>query len=296
MVKPAQKRRGRLYLIERTLSDRRACRAVCLPRSTAAYRPRKQSDEIRLVQLIHKLSAENPRSGYRAVLDRLRERGMRINHKRLERLWHEQRLARPRKIKGRQQRKRDDQIALPNATRANERWALDFLADSLTNGKQYRLLAVLDVVTRECVGLSASRSMPASRVVATLDRIALVRGVPEMITVDNGPELISRRVRAWAERNQVTLRYSRPATPTDNPFIESFNARLRDECSELWFIDSIDEAQSVLDQWRRHYNEKRGHGSLGRKTPTAFAAVAPWIDYRPPVDILSAIINPPAAP
>ena len=249
-----------------------------------------------MVKLIRKLSAENPRSGYRAVLDRLRERGLTINHKRLERLWHEQRLARPRRTKRRQQRREKDQIALPPATRANERWALDFLADSLTNGKQYRVLAILDVVTRECVGLSASRSLPATRVVSAIERIALLRGVPEMITVDNGPELISRRLRSWAERNKVTLRYNRPATPTDNPFIESFNARLRDECSDLWYIDSIDEAQSVLDQWRRHYNEVRGHGSLGRKTPTAFAAAAPWIDYRPPVDILSAIINPPAAP
>lgn len=296
MVKPAQKRRGRLYLVGHRFSDRRACRAVCLARSTAAYRPRTAPGDRALIKLIHKLSAENPRSGYRAVLDQLRARGLRINHKRLERLWHEQRLARPRKTKRRQQRRVSGQSTLPKATRANERWALDFLADSLSNGKQYRLLAVIDVVTRECVGLVASPSMPASRVVKALERIALVRGVPEMITVDNGPELISRHLRSWAERNHVTLRYSRPGTPTDNPFIESFNARLRDECSELWFVDSIEEAQAVLDEWRRRYNDVRGHGSLGRKTPAAFAATAPWVDYRPPVDIVSAIINPPAAP
>ena len=182
------------------------------------------------------------------------------------------------------------------ATHANERWALDFLADSLSNGKQYRILAVIDVVTRECIALSASRSMPATRVVTALERIALLRGVPRTITVDNGPELVSRHLRTWAARNEVKLSYSRPGTPTDNPFIESFNGRLRAECSELWYIDSVEEAQSVLDAWRRHYNQVRGHGSLKRQTPNGFAAATTWIDYRPPVDVLSAIINPPAAP
>lgn len=230
------------------------------------------------------LLAEAPSAGYRTILDRLRDRGLRVNHKRIERLWHEHGLGRPRKTGGRQQRRRIDGSELPKATRANERWAVDFLADRLENGTSYRILAVVDVMTRECLGLFASRSMPASRVVAAFERIALLRGVPTMITMDNGPELISHLLRNWAQTNGVILRYSRPGTPTDNPFIESFNARLRSECSELWWIERIDEAQDVLDRWRREYNEVRRHGSLRRQTPKVFAADAPWIDYRPPVE------------
>jgi putative transposase len=222
--------------------------------------------------------------GYRRVLDRLSERGVRVNHKRMERLWQEHRLGRPIQRGKRQQRRGNDGEELPKASRANERWAVDFLSDRLENGKPYRILAVVDVMTRECLTLLASPSMPASRVVAGFERIALLRGVPEMITMDNGPELISHLLRSWAQRNGVSLHYSRPGTPTDNPFIESFNARLRAECSELWWIESIDEAQDVLERWRREYNEVRGHGSLRRQTPKAFAAITPWVEYRPPAE------------
>lgn len=110
-----------------------------------------------------------------------------------------------------------------------------------------------------------------------------------MITTDNGPELTSKAVTVWAITNQVTLRYSRPGTPTDNPFIESFNARLRAECADLWWTDSIADANTLLEQWRHRYNHQRPHRSIGRIPPARFASRAPWINYRPPTIVTTGI-------
>lgn len=147
------------------------------------------------------------------------------------------------------------------------------------------MLAVIDVFTRECVALLAAHSMTAWRVVKTLDGLALIRGVPKMITLDNGPELISEALEQWALSNGVTLRFSRPGTPTDNPFIESFNSRLRAECADLWWTESVSDANLLLGTWRERYNRKRPHRSIGRIPPSKFAKATPWIEYKPPVAI-----------
>lgn len=220
--------------------------------------------------------------GYRMIYDRLRNEGLRINHKRVLRLWRSLGLDRKPKRRRTQLRGSRAATALPAAERVNERWAVDFLSDRLENGQPYRIIAVIDVYTRECVAIQAARSMPSWRVVAALDRAAMVRGVPYMITTDNGPELSSKAVTDWAARNQVILRYSRVHTPTDNPFIESFNARLRAECADLWWTVSIEEANQVLAAWRRRYNEERPHRSIGRVPPSRYARTATWITYRAP--------------
>ena len=129
--------------------------------------------------------------------------------------------------------------------------------------------------------------MPAWRVVAVLDGLALVRGLPDMITLDNGPELTSKALRIWAAANNVTLRYSRPGTPTDNPFIESFNSRLRAECADLWWTESIADANEMLGNWRKHFNNERSHLSIGRVPPSQFAKSVAWVNYRQPVSLAS---------
>jgi putative transposase len=221
--------------------------------------------------------------GYRMIHDRLRNEGLQVNHKRVLRLWRELRLDRRTKPRRRRANSRKTVPSLPAAQSANERWAIDFLLDRLENGQPYRIIAVIDVHTRECVAIEAARSMPSWRVIAVLERTASIRGVPQMITSDNGPELTSHAVRDWAGRNAVTIRYSRVHTPTDNPFIESFNARLRAECADLWWTTSIKEANQLLADWRRRYNEQRPHRSIGRIPPSRYARTVPWIVYKAPV-------------
>ena len=251
-----------------------------MSRSTSRYLSRRPSEQA-LIERVSELAGEWSGSGYRRIIDRLRAEGVVVNHKRVERLWREAGLT----IKKREKRRLLVSLVqrLEKASKANERWALDFLSDRLENGATYRILAIIDVFTRECVAIDVARSMPAKRVVQVLERTATLRGLPSMLTTDNGPELISTALARWGADNEVTLWKSRPGTPTDNPFIESFNARLRAECVDLISIESIDEARWVLEQWRRRYNEQRGHSSLGRLTPANFAKTAPWVDYRVPV-------------
>lgn len=251
-----------------------------MSRSTSRYLSRRPS-EAALIERVRELAGEWSGSGYRRIIDQLHAEGVLVNHKRVERLWREAGLA----IKKRKKRRLLVSLVqrLEKATKANERWALDFLSDRLENGATYRILAIIDVFTRECVAIDVARSMPAMRVVQVLERTATLRGLPSMLTTDNGPEFISTALARWGADNEVALWKSRPGTPTDNPFIESFNARLRAECVDLISIESIVEARWVLEQWRQRFNEQRGHGALGRLTPASFAKTAPWIDYRAPI-------------
>lgn len=280
-MRPAQKRLGRQHLMRCGYSERRSCRVLDLARSTARYRSRRKESE-ELLHRIHQMASDWCGVGYRMIHDRLRQEGICINHKRVLRLWRL--LGLERHPKKRRTRLRSAVVALPSPQRANERWALDFLTDRLENGQPYRILALMDVYTRECIAIVAARSMPAWRVVATVDRACVVRGVPNMITTDNGPELTSKAFTEWGTRNRVSVRYSRPGKPTDNPFIESFNARLRAECADLWWTQSIGEANQLLAMWRDRYNNERPHRSIGRRTPAHYARSVEWIDYRSPVE------------
>lgn len=236
-----------------------------------------------MLEKIRTLAHEWPGSGYRMIHDRLRASGVVINHKRVLRLWHQAGLDRRPRNRRRRQRRSEIDALIPTA-RVNERWALDFLADRLENGQPYRIVAVIDVHSRECVAIEAARSIPAWRLVNVIDRAAALRGVPNMITVDNGPELTSTALKSWAAANDVTLRYSRPGKPTDNPFIESFNSRLRAECADLWWTQTIKEANELINEWKNRYNQERPHRSLGRATPASFAKTSRWTDYKPPVE------------
>lgn len=236
-----------------------------------------------MLEKIRTLAYEWPGSGYRMIHDRLRTSGVVINHKRVLRLWHQAGLDRRPKNRRRRQRRSEIDVLTPTS-QVNERWALDFLSDRLESGQPYRIVAVMDVHSRECVAIEAARSITAWRLVDVIDRAAARRGVPNMITVDNGPELTSNALRSWAAANGVVLRYSRPGKPTDNPFIESFNSRLRAECADLWWTQTIKEANELINDWKKRYNEDRTHRSLGRVTPASFAKTSQWIDFKLPVD------------
>ena len=267
-MRPAQRRAAVAYAQARFgLSQRRTCRLVGAGRSTVRYRSRRREDGV-VRRRLRELAAERPRFGYRRLHALLRREGITVNHKRIERLYREEGLAvrrRARKAPGRIRRGR------PSAPeRANEQWALDFLEDALASGRKIRLLSVIDVFTREALALEVDTSLPASRVVRVLDRLASERPLPAQIVLDNGPELISRVLEEWAHRQAVTLHFIDPGKPIQNAHCESFHGRVRDEClNEHWFL-SLTDARQLVAAWRQDDHQQRPHSALDYRTPEEF--------------------------
>jgi putative transposase len=249
------------------LSERRACGLTRVHRSTKRYRSRRDS-QIALRTRLRELAANQPRYGYRRLWVLLRREGRRVNHKRIQRLYRLEGLAvrrkRRKKIAGTQRQP----TTCP--TQPDVHWCMDFTSDQLADGRRIRTLNVVDVFTRECLAIEVAPSMPAQRVVRTLDRVLQERGTPQRITVDNGPEFISRAVDAWAYQKNIVMDFIDPGKPTQNAFIESFNGKFRDECLDRHWFTSLDDAVATITAYRRHYNADRPHSSLGNLTPTEF--------------------------
>ena len=161
-------------------------------------------------------------------------------------------------------------VTLPAPIRPNERWSMDFVTDSIVTGRCFRALVIVDDYSRECPVIEVDTSLGGSRVAGVLDRLADTRGLPEVITIDNGPEFAGKVLDEWAYRRGVKLNFIRPGKPIENAFAESFIGRLRDEClNENWFI-SLKHARDIIESWRIDYNEDRPHTSLGGLTPREF--------------------------
>jgi putative transposase len=254
---------------EKGYSQRRACKLVGLEPKTYRYASKRSGDgEIRAK--LRLLAGERRRFGYRRLHILLARDGVRLNHKRLFRLYREERLG----VRKRGGRKRAlgtrSPMALPEA--ANRRWSLDFVSDALDNGRRFRVLAVVDDFTRECLGLVADTSLSGLRVGRELDRIAEMRGCRPMVIVsDNGTELTSHAILRWQEERSVLWHYIAPGKPQQNGFVESFNGRFRDECLNEHLFSSLVAARRIIEEWRIDYNTERPHTSLSGLTPTAFA-------------------------
>lgn len=192
-----------------------------------------------------------------------------MNHKRIYRIYTEEGLA--VRTKKRKKLVSAVRVARPVATNPNERWSMDFVSDSLHDGRRFRALTLVDQFSRESPAIEVGRSIPGSQVVAVLERLATTVGLPKIITVDNGPEFTGRVLDEWAHRNGIKLDYIRPGKPTDNAYIESFNGRLRQECLDQHWFSSLEEAKIKIETWRIDYNEQRPHSSLGDQTPQAYA-------------------------
>ena len=249
-------------------SERRACRVIGYHRTTYRYRSRAK-DQTALRMRLRELASVRVRYGYRRLHTLLRREGWRVNHKRVYRLYCLEGLS----VRAKVRRKRVSALRplVPAAQAPNEQWSIDFMSDSLANGQRFRLLTIVDNMSRESPAIEVDRSLTGQRVVAVLERVAAVRGLPQIIQVDNGPEFTSQALDAWAHRHGIKLAFSRPGTPTDNPFIEAFNGRVRQEClNQQWFF-SLEEARDCLEEWRRDYNTARPHSALGNLTPAAFA-------------------------
>jgi putative transposase len=250
------------------ISQLRACKLVQLGRSTFYWRS-KAKDQRPLRQRLRELAEARPRFGYPRLHVLLRREGWKINIKRVYRLYKLEGLGVSRK----KRKKRGSHMrVVPNAaTRPNERWSMDFVQDSLLDGRKFRVLTVVDVFTRECLAVHADGSLSGKKVAAALEHVASARGYPGKITVDNGTEFYSKAMDAWAYQRQVKLDFIRPGRPMENGYIESFNGRLRDECLNAELFSDLLDARTKLAAWRQDYNEHRPHGSIGNLTPVEFA-------------------------
>jgi len=269
-VKPVQQRAVVQYFRAGfRVSERRACRVAGVPRSTCRYRSVAR-DQTPLRVRLRDLAAARVRYGYRRLHVLLQREGWRVNHKRVHRLYREEGLS--IRVKPRRKRVSGGRVLPQPAQRPQERWSMDFLADSLLDGRRFRVLTIVDNVSRVSPAIAVGVSLTGERVVAVLERLKGAIGMPERIAIDNGPEFISKALDAWAYHNGVRLEFSRPGKPTDNAFAESFNGRFRDECLNQHWFASLEEARRVIEAWRVEYNTERPHRSLGQRTPAAVAA------------------------
>lgn len=251
------------------MSERRACQVIGCCRMTIRYASRR-SDDANLRERMKEMAHERRRFGYRRLHVLLRREGHVVNHKRLFRLYREEKL----NVRRRGGRKRAigtrSPMLLPMAP--NERWSLDFVSDQLTDGRRLRVLCVVDDCTRECLGLIADTSLSGGRVARELDQIIAGRGKPKMIVSDNGTEFTSNAILTWADRSRVAWHYIAPGKPNQNAFVESFNGRLRDELLNETLFSSLAHARAVLQAWKTDYNAHRPHSRIGWLTPLEYAS------------------------
>lgn len=219
------------------------------------------------------LAAARIRYGYRRLHVLLRREGWAVNHKRVYRLYSEEGLSIRTKLPRRKRAWRY-RTGRPAIAAPNDVWAMDFMSDALFDGRPFRLLTVVDCCSREGLATVPRANFRAFHVVEVLDRLVLNRGKPKTIRVDNGPEFAGRLLDQWAYLNDVELDFSRPGTPTDNAFIEAFNARIRAECLNASWFFSLADARERIEAWRIDYNTERPHSALGHLTPRAFARQA----------------------
>jgi len=253
---------------EKGYSQRRACDLVGIDPRVYRYRS-SRSDDAGLRERLRSLAAERRRFGYRRLHLLLEREGVQVNWKKLYRLYKEERLT----VRKRGGRKRALGTRAPMAIPQdpNQRWSLDFVSDTLSDGRRFRILCVIDDFSRECLATVVDNSLSGQRVARELDLIAEGRGYPCMVVSDNGTELTSNAILAWQKDRQVEWHYIAPGKPMQNGFVESFNGRLRDECLNEHLFTSYRHACDIINEWRNDYNLNRPHTSLNGLTPYEFA-------------------------
>jgi len=272
VVTPAARREVAAHLRQvYGVSQRRACQAIGTDRSSVRYRSRRPDDDL-IRSRLREIAAIRRRFGYRRLHILLRREGMELNHKKLRRLYAEERL----QVRRRGGRKRAlgtrAPLLLPQGP--NQRWSLDFLHDQLSDGRRFRILAIVDDFTRECLCLVADTSLSGLRVGRELDAIIARRGKPAGCVSDNGTELTSMAILRWSQETGVEWHYIAPGKPQQNAFIESFNGRLRDELLNETLFRSLAHARAALADWRLDYNTVRPHSSIGNLPPADYAKLS----------------------
>jgi putative transposase len=270
MVTPAARREAVAYLRRSyEMSERRACAAIQVDRSMVRYRSRRP-DDASLRRRMRELAAERRRFGYRRLHILLRREGLVLNRKRTQRLYREEGLM----VRRRRGRKRATGTRAPliGVARPNARWSIDFVHDQMACGRRFRILNILDDVTKECLAAIADTSISGKRVARELTAVIAWRGKPELIVSDHGTEFTSNAMLAWMNEHQVAWHFIAPGKPMQNGICESFQGRLRDELLNETLFFGLDHARSVLARWVSDFNACRPHSALGYQTPEAYAA------------------------
>lgn len=268
-MKPAAKRRVVRFLVETfRMSERKACGLANLAKSVWQYKSKRTVSDAPLREQLLELARERPRFGYRRLWAMIRRTGAVINRKRVYRVYRELGLA----VRRRKRKKiaAAARVATPGPTKPNQRWSMDFVSDGLRDGRRFRTLNIVDDYTREALAIEVDFSLPGSRVVRVLDGLAATRGLPEAITIDNGPEFAGKALDEWAYEKGVSLQFIRPGKPVENAYIESFNGKFRDECLNTHVFKNLLHARALISAWRDDYNRVRPHSSLGLLSPEEF--------------------------
>jgi putative transposase len=260
---PQRRRAVREARTAAALSERRACRFIGVARSTQRYPTLRDDTELRAQ--LETLAIRKPRWGYRRLHWLLGREGTPVNRKRVERVYRDAGLHVRRR-----RRKRVSRVRVPRCapTHPNERWSMDFMSDTLGNGRSIRIFTLVDDCSRESPGLLVDVSLSGERITRFLDQL---EELPHTLVCDNGPEFTSQHFDQWAHERGIALQFIQPGKPVENCYIESFNGRLRDEClNESWFLNLAD-AQRTIEAWRVEYNVARPHSGLANRTPAEFA-------------------------
>ena len=272
MVTPGAKREAVAHLCTaHDVSQRRACQVIGVDRAMVRYRSVRPDDRaVRL--LLRELAGQRKRFGYRRLHVLLAREGIRMNHKKLRRLYCEERLQVRRRI-GRK-RALGARVPMASPQGPNQRWSLDFVSDAFTGGRRFRVFTVVDDFTRECLALVADTSLSGVRVARELDAIIASRGKPCTVVSDNGTELTSMAMLRWGQEQQIEWHYIAPGKPQQNAFIESFNGRLRDECLNETLFTSLAHARAELANWKEDYNSVRPHSAISNMSPAVYAKLS----------------------
>lgn len=266
-------RKGLVEIVcaEYNLSQRRACQLVGLSSSLCYYQPKRVADT-EIVRELRALADQQPRWGFKKLYNALRNAGHGWNHKRLHRIYRALKLH-LRVNRGKRIPKRSP-LPLQQTGQLNECWSVDFMSDALFNGRRFRTLNVIDDFNREVLAIEVDTSLPTVRVTRGLDQVALERGYPQRIRVDNGPEFTSAAFHDWAATHRVQLDFIQPGHPAQNAYIERFNRTYREEVLDFYLFSSLQEVRAMTENWLHTYNHLRPHDALNGSVPAAFLSAA----------------------
>jgi putative transposase len=273
-VSPRRKREAVSKLQSQlAMSERRACQILDQPRSCQRYQAQPRSDEANLVKRMLELVRQRPRFGYRRIAYLLRGEGFRAGNTRVLRLWQREGLKVPKKKrKKRRLGQSKNGCYRRQAEHKDHVWAWDFIFDQTTGGSQLKWLSIVDEYTRECLALKVARRITHEDVIDTLAELFAMRGVPEHIRSDNGPEFIAKGIQRWTKQLGIETLYIEPGSPWENGYAESFHSKMRDEFLALEMFENVAAARKLTTAWKEDYNQHRPHSSLGYVAPTEFAA------------------------
>ncbi len=257
------------YLMERyQMSERKACETVELPRQSYRYKSQANED-VEIEAALRKLAQEHPRWGFKKMNAVLQKQENGWNHKRIYRVYCEMKLN--IRIKPRKRLSGREKVRLSQPKQANESWSIDFMSDSLMNGKPIRTMNIMDDYNREVLWIEVRHSFPAEQMTNLLDRVAEGRGYPKQIRSDNGPEFIARHTAQWAQQHGIRWIFIQPGKPAQNGYVERMNRTYREDVLDAYLLQNLEEAQELTEEWMMMYNNQRPHQALGNLTPYEYA-------------------------